>query len=387
MEAMNMPVTLIVKAPNQQIEDQTVRCELNWTIKKLKGYLSEVYPSKPRTEDQKLIYSGQLLHDTVILKDILRCYEGQEKHTVHLVCSSSRDFSKVTHSHSANMISENQQPQQNTGSRSDHITTTGDDSPQSSSVLNSNDGLRHRVTTDSHPTWGDPQMMWGMYENQRTPWSANNLYNPADFAQQMAWMQEAYAQYMAQYMQLMASGSVTSSLTTSLQVPPSTSPAVTPAPQPAPQPERDEPVGANDVVQNVAGGEEEEARANRDWLDWFYFVSRSLVLFSIVYFYSSPVRFFFVSTLGIIMYLYQVGFFRAAGGQAVAAAEPQAPPAGAGPAPAPPVENNNTSPDTSSSAEASPAPPQADRPSLLTLTWSIFSSFFLSLIPEQPNVI
>ena len=43
-----------------------------------------------RTEDQKLIYSGQLLHDSVILKDVLRRYEGQETHTVHLVCTPSR---------------------------------------------------------------------------------------------------------------------------------------------------------------------------------------------------------------------------------------------------------------------------------------------------------
>lgn len=44
---MTLSVTLIVKAPNQQIEDQTVKCELSWTILKLKGHLSEVYPSKP----------------------------------------------------------------------------------------------------------------------------------------------------------------------------------------------------------------------------------------------------------------------------------------------------------------------------------------------------
>lgn len=47
MESIAMPVTIVVKAPNQQIEDQTIHCELNWTIKRLKGYLSEVYPSKP----------------------------------------------------------------------------------------------------------------------------------------------------------------------------------------------------------------------------------------------------------------------------------------------------------------------------------------------------
>lgn len=43
----NNPVTIIVKAPNQQFEDQTIHCELSWTIKQLKGLLSEVYPSKP----------------------------------------------------------------------------------------------------------------------------------------------------------------------------------------------------------------------------------------------------------------------------------------------------------------------------------------------------
>lgn len=44
---MPLPVTLIVKAPNQQFEDQTIQCEITWTIKRLKGYLSEVYPCKP----------------------------------------------------------------------------------------------------------------------------------------------------------------------------------------------------------------------------------------------------------------------------------------------------------------------------------------------------
>lgn len=31
------------------------------------------------------------MHDSVTLKDILRRYEGQETHTVHLVCTPSRD--------------------------------------------------------------------------------------------------------------------------------------------------------------------------------------------------------------------------------------------------------------------------------------------------------
>lgn len=40
-------VTIIVKAPNQQIADQIIQCHHSWTIKKLKDYLTEVYPSKP----------------------------------------------------------------------------------------------------------------------------------------------------------------------------------------------------------------------------------------------------------------------------------------------------------------------------------------------------
>lgn len=38
-----------------------------------------------KSEEQKLIYSGQLLNDSTVLKDILRQYEGQDTHTVHLV--------------------------------------------------------------------------------------------------------------------------------------------------------------------------------------------------------------------------------------------------------------------------------------------------------------
>lgn len=40
-------VTVIVKAPNQQIEDQNIECQSSWTVGQLKGHLAEVYPSKP----------------------------------------------------------------------------------------------------------------------------------------------------------------------------------------------------------------------------------------------------------------------------------------------------------------------------------------------------
>ena len=44
---LELPVTLVVKAPNQKVGDQTIECGLGWTIKKLKEHISKVYPSKP----------------------------------------------------------------------------------------------------------------------------------------------------------------------------------------------------------------------------------------------------------------------------------------------------------------------------------------------------
>jgi len=87
------PVTLVVKAPNQKIDDQTIECALGWTIGQLKRHLSRVYPSKPTENQQKLVYSGKLLHDSLVLKDILRKYgEDHNEHTLHLVCSPSKDL-------------------------------------------------------------------------------------------------------------------------------------------------------------------------------------------------------------------------------------------------------------------------------------------------------
>lgn len=41
------PVTLVIKAPNQKYDDQTINCFLNWTVERLKSHISNVYPSKP----------------------------------------------------------------------------------------------------------------------------------------------------------------------------------------------------------------------------------------------------------------------------------------------------------------------------------------------------
>ena len=40
-------VTLIVKAPNQKVEDKRIACDRMWTVAQLKEHLSTVYPEKP----------------------------------------------------------------------------------------------------------------------------------------------------------------------------------------------------------------------------------------------------------------------------------------------------------------------------------------------------
>lgn len=47
MDLTAIPVTLVVKAPNQKIADQTIECDHGWTVKKVKQHLSDVYPNKP----------------------------------------------------------------------------------------------------------------------------------------------------------------------------------------------------------------------------------------------------------------------------------------------------------------------------------------------------
>ncbi|XP_063225088.1 homocysteine-responsive endoplasmic reticulum-resident ubiquitin-like domain member 2 protein [Bacillus rossius redtenbacheri] len=343
MEVLNMPVTLIVKAPNQQVEDLTIECELNWTIRRLKNYLAEVYPSKPRTEDQKLIYSGKLLPDGAALKDVLRSFEGQTAHTLHLVCATPRDGYRRPAPEPPRM--------QAVPARSSDV-----------------DEVRRRGSAAEGSTLPDPQAAWA---------AAMGPSDPSSVAQQLAWMQQAYANYMMQYMQLMASAaSPQDGLAAAAAIPPSFTFQPPPATeQPPAAPNNPERVAAP-LDNNPPDGEDDDGRGNRDWLDWFYLLSRMGVLLSIVYFYSSPTRFFMVAMLAVIMYMYHRGFLQVQAARRAADNNNV-------PAPAP----DEDAASGSDSDSASGAPQQPERPSLLALAWTFFSSFFASLIPEQPGVL
>lgn len=316
-----LPVTLIVKAPNQQIEDQTVKCELSWTIQKLKQHLSEVYPSKPPKHEQKLIYSGQLLSDSVTLKDVLRQYEGQETHTVHLVCTSkyTKDVQQPQ------PVLQNSNP---TGLPNDLTNTpTQTETPSPNS------------TTQQNMPNTQPNMPW-VYNVNGTQIDANQ------YAMQVVWMQQAYLQYMTQYMQLAANSYAAGNSPPTMGNNAEPGPQRNPAQQPAPVAER-------------AAAPRDPENPERDWLDVFYMLSRAMVLFSVVYFYSSPIRFLFVLLLGLGLYLYQIGFLRN-------------------------INNNNNN---NNNGPPDPVPEEEQAPSRLMVVWTFFATFFASLIPEIPNAI
>ncbi|XP_019876834.2 homocysteine-responsive endoplasmic reticulum-resident ubiquitin-like domain member 2 protein [Aethina tumida] len=309
-----LPVTLIVKAPNQQIEDQTIKCELSWTINKLKQHLSEVYPSKPPKHEQKLIYSGQLLSDSLILKDILRQYEGQETHTVHLVCTPK--FTKAY------------QAQANTE------TTTSEQTTHPTEGSNSNDTETDQGVPNMHniPNIGNMGFI-------------NPGMDPNQFATQVAMMQQAYIQYMTQYMHIAAQ-----SYSNGVPVAPQ---------QQGNTPDQEQQQNAQAPPPQAVPAQRDPDNPERDWLDVFYFISRALVLSSVVYFYSSPLRFIFVLLLAIGLYLYQIGFFRN-------------------------INNNNNN---NNNVPTDQARQEDQAPSRLMVVWTFFATFFASLIPEIPNAV
>ncbi|CAH1959060.1 unnamed protein product [Acanthoscelides obtectus] len=179
---------------------------------------------------------------------------------------------------------------------------------------------------------------------------------PADvnqYAMQLAWMQQAYYQYMTQYMQLAANSYGAPAPGLPAPTPPTDVPGVIPnQPQNPAVPQPDQPPAP------PAEGIRDPDHPERDWLDVFYVLSRAIILFSVVYFYSSPLRFIFVLILGISFYLYQIGVFRTMN-----------------------VNNNNNN--TRDPAEVE----EEQAPSRLMIVWTFFATFFASLIPEIPNAI
>ncbi|CAL8247823.1 unnamed protein product [Lota lota] len=392
-------VTLVIKAPNQKYDDQTINCFLNWTVEKLKSHISIVYPSKPSSKDQRLVYSGKLLQDHLQLRDVLR--KQDEYHMMHLVCASRSPPASPT-------LRRPSSPSANTSPSS---SVNNQDSPPtapSSSVPGGNDGLRYRggypqysahITPAAEGTRFPPQAGLG------PPSGPHPMYTPM----QVLWWQQVYARHY--YMQYAVAAAQPTTAAAPL-VPPGPAPSP-PQMQPAPPNERmqaalgpnaapnplpeNPPANANIQMNAQGGAVLNDDELNRDWLDRLYGVSRAGVLLGIVYFYSSFSRFVMVLGAMLLVYLHQAGWFpfRAEQQQDIGGGERDGAPRGEeerhqdlqemerlmdeG------LENDDGEEEAGGGEggeEQGLAQTAVQQPGFLTSTWSFISTFFTSLIPE-----
>ncbi|XP_059362582.1 homocysteine-responsive endoplasmic reticulum-resident ubiquitin-like domain member 1 protein [Carassius carassius] len=392
-------ISLVIKTPNQFHGDQLIEgVRVDWTVKDLKFHLSKVYPTNPAEKDQRLIYSGKLLQDNLLLSDVFSKVPSETKPTLHLVCA-------VRPQHAAQLGARHKVTStQQQSSLPTPLTASQSSESSGPSVTSvpSMDGLRQR----GHGAWSGTNMSTPVTAAMTHPsFPTYSLYSP----QQLLWLQQMYAcQYYMQYHAAMAAAASAPVATAASSLPVGPHQAAVPAALPNQGPINDLPANQNDpgpafinpeganqnLRMNAQGGPvmEDEEDMNRDWLDWVYTASRLGVFLSIVYFYSSLSRFILVMSSLVIMYLHTAGWFPFR-------QRPQARPHNL---PAPEIiqnqqnQNEDRHPgpvlppgEVEDAGVAEPAmtavPVPPVRPPVLWRAWVFFKAFFASLIPEAPQ--
>ncbi|XP_073820980.1 homocysteine-induced endoplasmic reticulum protein [Musca autumnalis] len=443
-------VKLLIKASNQQYDDQIIESDLSWTVKRLKSHLALVYPSKPPAADQKLIYSGQLLNDNLQLKDVIRSYKDvyTHNHIIHLVYTP-KNLPPIPPA-SANLKKAKPTTQVATGASS----------------MSSEDGLRQRhvsgstvnasTTANTQSGFQNAANAMGYYSQylqQSTGTSGvagppltvpgYNQYNMQALAMQQAamytWMQQVYSQYMEQCLRATntlngssndangtgVAGPALSPFSTfpntaflpqfpQTVIPPVAQTATmtaTEQQQPAQEPEQ-QPAQAQVAAPRFPNMPQEEAD-NRDWLDNIFSITRLALFLTILYFNSSPLRCLAVVIIAGGIYLYHIGVFRlrhernnnnlnrnnnAVQNAAVdqirqgvdqqqAQAEPvNAAPANNDPAPAAVVNNSDQPANATNAADGNENVANDNNESMISTLRTFVVTFFTSLLPETPAI-
>lgn len=365
------PVILVIKAPNQKYDDQTINCNQNWTVEKLKAHLSDVYPSKPSSKDQRLVYSGKLLLDHLTLKDILR--KQDEYHMLHLVCAS-----RTPPSSPKPPRSRSNKPRESSASptASQSSNSTGQVAPGENS-----DWLRQQAGAfPYHHMYSQFMHSWNQ-QMATAPINMPSYYSPMTFM----WWQQLYARQYYMHYQLLAASSQ--------QLRPEQPSAQSSQTDPLSQRPQAGRHGNPEVQMNAQGGEIlNEDELNRDWLDWVYTFSRAAILLSIVYFYSSFSRFVMVMMAMLVLYLHQAGWFPfnlenelQLPGDHPNQEEMEGDPQHQDIQDVDGVNDDASDDDGESGEEVVEDPNSAPNAGFLSSTWSFIITFFMSLIPEGPQ--
>lgn len=81
----SFPFTVVLKAPDGTVADVHVDCSSDWNVSQLKRRISDVYPTRPDPQNQKLIHAGHLLQDSQVLRDAIRQVCTKEPFLKHLL--------------------------------------------------------------------------------------------------------------------------------------------------------------------------------------------------------------------------------------------------------------------------------------------------------------
>lgn len=396
MDIANIPFTLVVRAPNQRVADQVVEVKPQWTVKELKQHLSNVYPSQPGELQQKLIYSGKLMQDDKLLTEILTQHtqkqaeiEDKLQYIVHLVCSPSVEPYK-----------------------SDSKESVSSSSSSVSDIHSSTEGLRHRTHVSTSPVVTETNFV----PSNPGPAQPALHHNPVMAAppmgpemmayspeQYMLMMQNYYHQMATHYMQYYQTGALpvhpTQMVHPNTQTVTPAHAAEQPANQNQPNAPRDGAAANENMVMNAQGGmveDDDDEFGHRDWLDYLYTFSRFMILVTIVYFYSNFTRFLMVFAFFVVVYLYQTGWFvfrrreHTEPQQQQQQEEQQTEEHQVQQEPQNNTENVQDDNNSEESVESSQQPTQQQaeeppKPSAIGTLWCFVSTFFTSLIPQQPE--
>ncbi|XP_054719967.1 homocysteine-responsive endoplasmic reticulum-resident ubiquitin-like domain member 2 protein [Uloborus diversus] len=246
-----MSVQLIIKSASQRVPDLELDCELEWTIGQVKEQICLLYPTKPLKEHLKLIYGGKLLPNHLHVKSVLN--HVQEIHVMHLVCPFPlKDEIKPVETKEAK-----------------------ETAPTSAPVF-------PVPAPNLTPSQINPSFLPAQSYTSNIPSMPPGTYPATDVMQQYLAMQQMYTQFMAQYIAQFNNG-----------YPPVMFQNTTVSQPADPVPEEPQP-----TRQPRPAVREEEG------VDYLFILSRAVMLFALLYYYSSLQRIFLVVSIFLIISMY-----------------------------------------------------------------------------------
>ncbi|CAK9294974.1 unnamed protein product [Gordionus sp. m RMFG-2023] len=306
MDSENLRINL--KSPI--FTDEIVNASWKWTVYHLKNHLTSVYPLKPTIGQQRLIYAGRLLKDDQPLIEVFK-KDDHSPYNLHIICSPSLpdlSYSKV--SKHDNSLPNTNKEKLNTATSNNLNYFSSTSTPMAMpSVYNSftpySSEYYQILQKSIYDSWQIyyQNMYRSLVPNQNTPITHHTVPPNHNY-------QPPISHYHHPYYSILWQQYHNNNQPSFQQVAPNLSPlrqAYNAIMNNHLNNQQQQPNNAN--VNNNANANNE--RGNVDWVDWIYLFFRVVILFSILYFYSSINRFLVVLFFSTLLFLYQAGLLLA----------------------------------------------------------------------------